>query len=67
MQMSEVLASLDAEIQSLRRARALLVESDGDEDPPKRGRGRPRKVDALIEKAIAEKPAARRGRPPRNA
>ena len=66
MQMSEVLESLDAEIQSLRRARALLVESDSDEAPPKRGRGRPRKIEAATEKA-PEKIPARRGRPPRNA
>ena len=66
MQMSEVLESLDAEIRSLQRVRALLMESESTEAPVKRGRGRPRKTETPSDAAAPEKPAPRRGRPPRN-
>lgn len=65
MQMSQILESLDAEIQSLQRVRALLMESEGEEAPVKRGRGRPRKTEAPLDQAMPDKVAPRRGRPPR--
>ena len=56
MEVSRILAEIDGQIEKLQKARAALV---GIEDPPARGRGRPR-GSSNSSSTAPEKPATKR-------